>query len=253
MTTNFNNAPNDRALSRIYHNKQPRPDKHVVFYGTHDGAQGDPRKWEMPGWRIEQTFSKNTLIGNWCEERNRVEHNNYLNDSTNRQDYKDDVKGNTPSTQLRRHALRRNDGSTDKYQTANGYRTKDTSYISWYDGDYRRTQDKALRKWNRHKLVWEPEWSDHPVQGKPTQLGIRQSKFKHWADDTQMLTNSVKFKPTTTYNGDFEGHEKSAFPLRYAQSPKHLSSKMNAISRTNKSLRFRGMPLLCPPERQPTV
>ena len=32
------------------------------------GAQGDPMKWKMPGWRIEQRFSNKTLIGNWCEE-----------------------------------------------------------------------------------------------------------------------------------------------------------------------------------------
>ena len=33
------------------------------------GAQSDPQKWYMPGWRIEQRYSNKTLIGNWCEER----------------------------------------------------------------------------------------------------------------------------------------------------------------------------------------
>lgn len=35
-------------------------------------AQGDPRKWHMPGWRIEQRFSPGVLIGNWDEERYTV-------------------------------------------------------------------------------------------------------------------------------------------------------------------------------------
>merc|ERR1712168_818404 len=207
----------------------------------------------MPGWRIEQNFSKNVLIGNWCEERNQVEHNTFGIDSTNRIDFTDEVKKQEPSTLLRRHALRRNDGTTNKYQKAIGNNLKDNSYISWYDSDYRRTQDKEQRKWNRHKLVWEPEWSDHPVQGHATQLGIRQQKFKRWEDDRQLGNGSIKWKPTTTYGGDFNSFSTSAFPLRYAQAPKHLSSKMNQISKTNKSLPLRGLPLLCPPERQPVV
>ncbi len=36
------------------------------------GAQGDPKKWNMPGWRIEQRYSTNVLIGNWQEERLKV-------------------------------------------------------------------------------------------------------------------------------------------------------------------------------------
>ena len=35
-------------------------------------AQGDPRKWHMPGWRIEQKYSPGVLIGNWGEDRYTV-------------------------------------------------------------------------------------------------------------------------------------------------------------------------------------
>ena len=35
-------------------------------------AQGDPKKWNMPGWRIEQKYSTKVLIGNWEEERLKV-------------------------------------------------------------------------------------------------------------------------------------------------------------------------------------
>jgi hypothetical protein len=39
---------------------------------TYIMAQGDPAKWQMPGWRIEQRFANGVLIGNWNEERLKV-------------------------------------------------------------------------------------------------------------------------------------------------------------------------------------
>ena len=36
------------------------------------GAQGDPRKWTLPGWRIEQKYTDQTLVGNWYEQRKAV-------------------------------------------------------------------------------------------------------------------------------------------------------------------------------------
>lgn len=42
-------------------------------------AQGDPRKWHMPGWRIEQKYSPGVLIGNWDEDRYTVRILNMLN------------------------------------------------------------------------------------------------------------------------------------------------------------------------------
>lgn len=32
-----------------------------------DGGRGD--KWQLPGWRIEQKYSRGVLIGNWSEDR----------------------------------------------------------------------------------------------------------------------------------------------------------------------------------------
>lgn len=248
---------NDPNLSKVYNHKQPRKNNENYYgnYARHDGAQGDPRKWEMPGWRIEQNYSKSTLIGNWCEERGKIEYQSVKSDSTNRSDFTDPGKETLPCTQERRHALRRNDGSSDKYLVKIGGKFKtgvdNAGYISWYDCDYRRTKDKAKRQWNRHKLVWEPEWSDYPLQGTSTQLGIRHKKMQKWREDMALFNGSNKYTPSTTYTGDFKQFEKAAFPLRYAQAPKHLSSKTNDTSRINKSLPLRGLPLLCPPERQP--
>lgn len=239
-------------MKGVYNNKYPRRQenqKPVVFFGAHDGAQGDPLKWELPGWRIEQRFSKKTLIGNWCEERNNFEHNQPKNNSTNRIDYTD--KGDSqPECQLRRHALRRNDGSTDKYQTSLNSEQA-TSNISWYDTDYRRASTKQSRNWNRHKLVWEPEYSDHPVQGKATQLGILDRKLKRWEADRKMLNGTVPFKPSTTSSSDYHKFTSEAFPLRYAMAPKALSAQMNIITKTNKSLPLRGKPLLIANEHEP--
>ena len=36
------------------------------------GTHSDPNKWRMPGWRIEQRYANNVLIGNWSEERHKV-------------------------------------------------------------------------------------------------------------------------------------------------------------------------------------
>ena len=36
------------------------------------GSHGDPHKWAMPGWRIEQRYSPGVLIGNWGEEKHQV-------------------------------------------------------------------------------------------------------------------------------------------------------------------------------------
>ena len=35
-------------------------------------SHGDPGKWHLPGWRIEQRYSPGVLIGNWGEERYSV-------------------------------------------------------------------------------------------------------------------------------------------------------------------------------------
>ena len=244
------------AIKHVYNNKYPRKDKpytsmkSVVFNGCHDGAQGDPLKWELPGWRIEQSYSKNTLIGNWCEERNNFEHATHNNNSTNRIDYQANDQSE-PECQLRRHALRRNDGSTNKYHGQNSEKT--SSNISWYDSDYRRASTKQTRQWNRHKLVWEPEYSDHPVQGQSTQLGILDRKLKRWEEDRKLLNGAVPFRPSTTYNGDFHQFSNDSFPLKYAMAPKALSAQMNAITKTNKSLPLRGKPLLIANEHEPKL
>jgi len=217
---------------KIYRNPKPRRvaklPKHRYdlkeksnLQGSHDGTQGDPLKWGLPGWRIEQAFSKKTLIGNWCEERNTFEHDNLKANSKNRLDLQ--AVEQVPETHLRRHALLKKDGNHAKYKTGNLYWNRDCSYISWFDSDYRREQNKSTRKWNRHRLCWEPEWSDHPVQGTPTQLGIRENKIKKWAEDKKLLSGSAKISQSTTYSGDYV-ESKDAFPLRYAQSPKHLRS-----------------------------
>lgn len=251
-------------FNKVYKNPQPRVtlevDERFKNYAKQisppcDGAQGDPLKWQLPGWRIEQRFSKQTLIGNWCEERNNFEHSDQTINSTSRIDYNpDDIKSVSPSTKERRFALRRNEGSTSKYNSHN-YSNVTTPFLSWYDIDYRRTNmiDKPIRNWNQHALRWEMKRNlanDETYRkqySKPTQLGILQQKQKRWTEDKNLLNGSMAWKPSTTY-GDFKEFSAGDFPLRYAQAPKHLSSKMNQISRTNKHLPLRGKQLLCPPE-----
>lgn len=36
------------------------------------GAMSDPMKWGLPGWKTEQKYKTDVLIGNWYEERRQV-------------------------------------------------------------------------------------------------------------------------------------------------------------------------------------
>jgi len=42
------------------------------------GVHGDPKKWEMPGWRIERKYCDKVLIHNWYEHQLQVRTELYL-------------------------------------------------------------------------------------------------------------------------------------------------------------------------------
>ncbi|MGH0120153.1 UNVERIFIED_CONTAM: hypothetical protein FKN15_065314 [Acipenser sinensis] len=93
------------------------------------GAQSDPKKWSMPGWRTEEKYSNKVLIGNWVEER---------------------LQG-LPSRVLLTH-----------HNTPNS-----DHLVSLYDEVYcRQGRNPALpplRSWKYDSLAWVPERSDHPL------------------------------------------------------------------------------------------
>lgn len=40
------------------------------------------------------------------------------------------------------------------------------NFISSYDQDYIRNYHSGIRRWDRHRIMWTPEKSDHPLTGK---------------------------------------------------------------------------------------
>ncbi|XP_078491809.1 cilia- and flagella-associated protein 107 [Ciona intestinalis] len=219
------------------------------------GAQGDPQKWGMPGWRIEQRYSNKTLIGNWCEETKLFQRGQHSNSSTHRTDFKLYVD-HKPDTIIRRSALMRNEGLRKQHLFTHHGNTYSNNMISWYDEQFnkrdREEGDKLpdLRKWDGHKLAWAPERSDYPMQGVPTNYGLHNKMSGRW---TSELKAERQGHYITDYRKAYTQHPHTAFPHRFASAPKYLSSHFNPITKINKDLWLRRTPFNMAPEYPPRV
>ncbi|WAR15583.1 CA158-like protein [Mya arenaria] len=171
-------------------------------------AQGDPMKWHMPGWRIEQKYSPGVLIGNWDEEKYTFQRGNVKHNSTHRVDFRN-VGSHRPDVLVRRKALLRNDGLGPENLFWHHGKKYTNNMLSWYDehynGRWRENQLPPSRQWNSHQLAWGPEKSDYPLQAAPTNFGLLQSLQEKWkseiADETRGDFNS-------TYSSSFVPHSK---------------------------------------------
>ncbi|KAK7090993.1 hypothetical protein V1264_010718 [Littorina saxatilis] len=149
------------------------------------GAIQDPRKWNLPGWRIEQKFAPGVLIGNWSEERDNFIKGDFKHNSTHRTDFRK-FGGQAPDVTVRRRGELRNHGLPAEllihHHNGNRY---SSNMVSWYDEDYNgRWREKTLPKlrgWNSHQLAWIPEKNDHPVQEPPTNFGLLGHMHREWA------------------------------------------------------------------------
>ncbi|MGH0118336.1 UNVERIFIED_CONTAM: hypothetical protein FKN15_048572 [Acipenser sinensis] len=134
------------------------------------GAQSDPKKWSMPGWRIEEKYSNKVLIGNWVEER---------------------LQG-LPSRVLLAH-----------HNTPNS-----DHLVSLYDEVYcRQGKNPALpplRSWKYDSLAWMPERSDHPLKGPATNFGLLQSRVPVWkrqqAEQESLYRASYTQHPSSAFS-----------------------------------------------------
>ncbi|XP_039251506.1 cilia- and flagella-associated protein 107-like [Styela clava] len=217
--------------------------------------QGEAMKWHMPGWRIEQRFSNNTLIGNWCEERKQFQRGTHSNTSTHLTDFRL-YKNHKPDVTIRRSALMRNEGLRKENLFTHHGKTYSNNLISWYDEQFnKRMRDENdrlpdVRKWDGHKLAWAPERSDYPMQGKPTNYGLHSKMKDKWIAELKAERSGHY---TTDYGQAYQGHPSTAFPRRFASAPKYLSSHFNPISKLNKDLWLRRTPFNMAPEYPPTV
>uniref|UniRef100_A0A8C4S649 Cilia and flagella associated protein 107 n=1 Tax=Erpetoichthys calabaricus TaxID=27687 RepID=A0A8C4S649_ERPCA len=119
------------------------------------GAQSDPMKWSLPGWKIEQKYSNKVLIGNWEEERKQVKETNEVNSRTGRSKFR-----HPDGTVIRREGLPK--------EVLFGHHMTPASWylVSTYDEFFNRRGNPLLparRYWDGNRLAWLPERSDHPI------------------------------------------------------------------------------------------
>ncbi|XP_063408491.1 cilia- and flagella-associated protein 107-like [Mytilus trossulus] len=216
-------------------------------------AQGDPMKWGMPGWRIEQKFAPGVLIGNWGEDRYTFLRGDQKHNSTHRTDFRN-FAGHRPDVLVRRKALMKNDGIGPEALFHHHGNRYSNNMVSWYDENFNgRWKDNALpdlRDWNGHQLAWAPEKSDYPLQGKPTNYGLLDTMKQKWADQ---IADETKGDYLSTYQNSFIKPSGEAFTsVRYA-IPKAQSTSLHPYNSVNKDLKLRGGTSFKSPERLPEI
>lgn len=219
------------------------------------GSHGDPGKWHMPGWRIEQRFAPGVLIGNWAEEQHQFLKGNYKHNSTNRIDFQN-YGSFRPDVIIRRKAQLQSDGLGAErlfYHHGNKY---SNNMISWYDEQYNKRQreekDKLpeTRHWDGNSLSWVPEKSDYPIQGAPTNYGLHQKLQERWS---AQIANETFGDYNTTYKADFlQTDKEDMVKTRYA-FPRGKSTSLHKANTINKDLRLRDKCVLQSPEMLPSL
>lgn len=217
-------------------------------------AQGDPRKWNMPGWRIEQKFSPGVLIGNWGEDRYTFLRGDCKHNSTHRTDFRN-FTGHRPDVIVRRKAsLLNTEGIGPENLFHHHGKAYSNNMVSWYDefynGRWRENTLPELRDWNGHQLAWAPEKSDFPLQGAATNFGLKETMQKRWKDQ---IADETKGDFLSTYKNSYiQPSKESLTSVRYA-IPRAQSTSMHPYNSINKDLNLRGTTAFKSPERLPEI
>ncbi|ELU12240.1 hypothetical protein CAPTEDRAFT_19088 [Capitella teleta] len=205
-------------------------------------SHGDPLKWHMPGWRIEQKYAPGVLIGNWSEGRYNFVKGNSRGNSTYRVDFMN-FGNHRPDIIIRRKGQIRNEGLPAEHLIHHHGKAYSKNMISWYDEDYNKRKRELgdelpmLRKWDGNELAWLPEKTDHPMQGAPTNYGLLNKRAADWSNHQTQETHSDY---NTTYSASFKRQDNSAMaPVRYATAREN-SSHLLRFNQTNKNLALRG-------------
>ncbi|XP_077998288.1 cilia- and flagella-associated protein 107-like [Glandiceps talaboti] len=207
-------------------------------------AQGDPQKWYMPGWRIEQRYSGGVLIGNWSEERHEFQRSGHKNSSTHREDFTK-YPNFKPDRMTRRAAMMKNEGLGKDHIFSHHGNRYSNNMISWYDENYnKRERDEKnklpeLRHWDSHRLAWVPEKTDFPIQGEPTNFGLK-------AATTAKMQKQEAFQEggdyCTTYGTSYSPHRGDSYVQKHYAAPRTISASLHPLNKINKDLHLRGIP-----------
>jgi len=220
--------------------------------GTHD----DPKKWGLPGWRVERDFRNQVLLGNWYEERRRFTRTNYKHTTTHSSDYQgypDFVADKYPR---REHAIAR-EGRPEQLLTRHHGDAYDNVKITNYDEHYNRRERVGrnklppLRRYNTHKMGWDPEVSQHPITGMPTNWGLREAKKREWDANQNIWKEHICGESLNRIT--FKKPERKDYPDRFSITQRSISSQLRPNIQINKNLKLRGQYLNVAPERPPNI
>lgn len=220
------------------------------------GAQGDPNKWNMSGWKFEPYYKDLTLTGNWFENRRNFQRTHYDHTSTHRADFVPYPEHKPNKIDRRQNAIIQRDGLHEKHFTRHhGDRWDDmkiTIYDQEYNGRVRTGANKLppLRSYNFTHCEMRPQPIDHPVEGAPTNFGLYTKKLGYWDYESNIWKKHVK---RSRYDEIYKPPPPDAYPERYGVAPRSLSSRFQTITTVNKNLSLRNAPYLTAPERPPTL
>uniref|UniRef100_A0A8C7RMF6 Si:ch211-226m7.4 n=1 Tax=Oncorhynchus mykiss TaxID=8022 RepID=A0A8C7RMF6_ONCMY len=159
-------------------------------------------KWTQPGWRIEQKYANNVLIGNWVEEK---------------------FQGLPAKLLLSHHG------------------TLPSHYlVTLYDEMYGRQGTSTLpplRSWHPDRLAWTPEKSDHPSLAPPTNFGLVESRQVR-LDQQQSPLPALSVYRSAYQKYPLSAFCQP----RFASVPRGHSSKLHPANRINKDMDLKQRP-----------
>ncbi|XP_006005248.1 cilia- and flagella-associated protein 107 [Latimeria chalumnae] len=193
------------------------------------GAQGDPGKWALPGWKIEKQYSDKVLIGNWVEERLAFTRAGKTADTCHKTDFVPHTACK-PDVIMRLNSMKRDVGLPRTILLTHHGVPYSKYLVTHYDEHVNKKVHPSLpplRSWDRDKLGWAPERSDHPLDGPPFNFGLLQKKAADW---TRCHDSTLK----SVYTASYIKHPKSALQFkRYTAAPCILSLSPLIIRASN--------------------
>ncbi|XP_064384876.1 cilia- and flagella-associated protein 107-like [Halichondria panicea] len=202
-------------------------------------------KSQLSGWRIEQKYSNGVLVGNWSEDRfGKFKRGQSFTNTTHRGDFQlYPSRDYVPDVSTRRQAQLRSDGLNKDLLFRHHGDRYNNNMISMYDQQFNRKYGMGGRAWDRNRLSWLPEVSDHPMQGKCTNFGLKEEVERKWKKLEEIERRGDY---TTLYSIAYSSPPKGTQVFPRA-TPRHLSSHLHP-HKIHKDLHFRGSPLTARPE-----
>ncbi|PAA67768.1 hypothetical protein BOX15_Mlig028821g1 [Macrostomum lignano] len=156
-------------------------------------------------WDVSKRYKTDVLIGNWFEERLVYDRKNHTHPSSYSIDFQQ--RGyQQPDVVLRRNGWIRSNGVGKEILLAHHGDAYKKNWITWYDEDFNGRglpRNPPQRDWHSGNMAWSPERSDFPVQGSPTNWGLKERLDKRWNTSLQERSTTSKNDFSTTYNASY--------------------------------------------------